>query len=340
MSEALEALDGAVSTLRALLPTLGQSALARASCELHQLQLEYEAAAAGQEVDLADLNTASAAAPAANATANDKQRSVAPGEDEAHEETHAAALKRREANRKKHAAQKAKKKQPPPPSPSLPPPTEVLGTSGSTAASLSATGRVAGKDDTGDTLPDGVRGAVRIFRGRRGRGLQCVTRVRKGEPIIGIPCSWAISTNEVSRTGGSSGQMDLALTLVQLKRRKDFRVAHMPETLDMPAFWSDTELQWLAASFVYDSAKNQRPTLESMYKSASPEYRAECTMDEFVWGMCMVQSRTFGGNNVMIVLPFIDLVGPYSITSLRATAACDFACEMNCRMLPPEAHVH
>ena len=34
----------------------------------------------------------------------------------------------------------------------------------------------------------------------------------------------------------------------------------------------------------------------------------DCTVDEFVWAMGMVQSRTFGGDGVMIFLPFIDLI--------------------------------
>ena len=32
------------------------------------------------------------------------------------------------------------------------------------------------------------------------------------------------------------------------------------------------------------------------------------TKEEFYWGMSMVQSRTFGGGDVMLFLPFIDLV--------------------------------
>lgn len=43
---------------------------------------------------------------------------------------------------------------------------------------------------------------------------------------------------------------------------------------------------------------------------------SECTSDEFIWAMCMVQSRTFGGGHTMVMLPYIDLVNTESEADL------------------------
>lgn len=153
------------------------------------------------------------------------------------------------------------------------------------------------------TLPKQVRGNVRVFHGPRGRGLQTTAAVAKGELLIGIPKKWAIDVS-ASQSGGTAGQIALCCELAKLRRQNDFRVKHLPESCDMPAFWSEAQLQWLAGSYAHEPASSQRKTLESLHANMKPP----CSLDEFIWGMCMVQSRTFGGDGVMVFLPFIDLL--------------------------------
>lgn len=72
----------------------------------------------------------------------------------------------------------------------------------------------------------------------------------------------------------------------------------------MPCFWTAEQLEWLRGSYVHEPASSQRATLTAMHEALRPP----CTLDDFIWGMCMVQSRTFGGDGVMVFLPFIDLL--------------------------------
>lgn len=154
-------------------------------------------------------------------------------------------------------------------------------------------------------LPEQVKGAVRVYHGPRGRGLECVRDVKRGEVLIGIPKKWAIDTM-ASKRGGSQGQARLCLELVKLRRAGDERVSHLPSSCDMPCFWSQQELEWLQGSYAYEPAASQRATLEAMHDHE--QLRPPCTVEEFIWGMSMVQSRTFGGDGVMVFLPFIDLL--------------------------------
>eukprot|EP00929_Paragymnodinium_shiwhaense_P027033 TRINITY_DN15961_c0_g1_i5.p1 TRINITY_DN15961_c0_g1~~TRINITY_DN15961_c0_g1_i5.p1 ORF type:complete len:344 (-),score=58.29 TRINITY_DN15961_c0_g1_i5:41-1072(-) len=149
-------------------------------------------------------------------------------------------------------------------------------------------------------LPDGVRGAVRVFDGPRGRGLQCTRNVTKGEVLIGIPQDWALGAGR-----GVQGQQTLALQLIALKAKDDFRARQLPEFLDMPCFWTADELNWLKASQVHQPACNQLPSLKKMFPGKKA---AKCSEKEFIWGMCMVQSRTFDAGDKMIFLPFVDLI--------------------------------
>ena len=159
-------------------------------------------------------------------------------------------------------------------------------------------------------FPKEVRGAVRVFDGIRGRGLQCTRNVKKGEVLIGIPKKWALDTQSF---GGSSGQMQLAVTLQNLRKANNFRVRHLPATNDMPCFWSSAELDWLRGLHVYEPAAAQRKTLESMFADAKPT----CSLDDFIFGMTNVQSRTFdGGSNVMVFLPFVDLINSDTMPDL------------------------
>ena len=175
--------------------------------------------------------------------------------------------------------------------------------------------------DTDINAAGGSRGVVRVFEGTRGRGLQCIRRVEKGEELIGIPASWALSTDSVSISGGTTGQRALALELIRLRRLNDFRVTQLPKYNDMPCFWSAEELEYLKPSYVYDGACNQKGTLVSMHSQLSEAALKEIqgdsngpvTADDFVWAMAMVQSCTFGGNTnnghpLMVLLPYIDLV--------------------------------
>lgn len=165
-----------------------------------------------------------------------------------------------------------------------------------------------GTDEVGQggdmEFPSEVQGCVRVFTGTRGRGLQCTRDVKKGDVMIGIPKKWALSAMADS-SGGNSGQINLALQLLDLRDRNDMRVRHLPITSDHPCFWSAEELSWLKASFCYESACNQRRTLQGLYPGKK---QIDCTEDDFLWAMCMVQSRQFGEEGCMIFLPFVDLI--------------------------------
>lgn len=268
-------IEGALQTLRELLPLVGAEDAAAASIKLAALQRDYEEAGKATASDVAVLATVvpeSAPAPAAKAEAAGELT-------DAQDAADAAALKKKEANRKKRAMQKSKRAE-----------QKVASSEGSIA------------------FPANVRSSVRCFIGEaRGRGLQCTRRVRKGELLIGIPKAWALSTAVASTKGGSTGQIALALELVQRRRAGDAHFAHLPDSLDMPAFWSSDELEFLRGSLVHEPACSQRSTLESMHaeRAIPPDM---CSLDEFVWAMCMVQSRTFGGDGTMVILPFIDLI--------------------------------
>lgn len=199
-------IEGALQTLRELLPLVGAEDAAAASIKLAALQRDYEEAGKATASDVAVLATVvpeSAPAPAAKAEAAGELT-------DAQDAADAAALKKKEANRKKRAMQKSKRAE-----------QKVASSEGSIA------------------FPANVRSSVRCFIGEaRGRGLQCTRRVRKGELLIGIPKAWALSTAVASTKGGSTGQIALALELVQRRRAGDAHFAHLPDSLDMPAFWS------------------------------------------------------------------------------------------------------
>ena len=121
--------------------------------------------------------------------------------------------------------------------------------------------------------------------------------------LIGIPQKWALEV-QASTDGGTKGQIALATQLVKLRKEKDRRVSQLPEDTDMPCFWTDEELNWLQASYVAEPARSQRGTLEQLHAQSG----GSMSVDEFIWGMSMVQSRTFGGDGTMVFLPFVDLI--------------------------------
>ena len=284
-SEAPDAVRNALATLHEMLPHVPPSVAEDAAMQLTKLaQLAFAVKAAAPP--------APSPAPAAkNIPTPVEDITDANGEDE---DDTPAEPGRNPKTQKKRAAQKAKKLAA---KAAANAPTPIL------------------------TLPEGSRGVVRVFEGTRGRGLQCIRRVEKGEELIGIPASWALSTDSVSISGGTTGQRALALELIRLRRLNDFRVTQLPKYNDMPCFWSAEELEYLKPSYVYDGACNQKGTLVSMHSQLSEAALKEIqgdsnepvTADDFVWAMAMVQSRTFGGNTnnghpLMVLLPYIDLV--------------------------------
>jgi len=153
-------------------------------------------------------------------------------------------------------------------------------------------------------LPKEVRGCVRVFTGARGRGLQCIRDVKKGEVLIGVPEEWAL-VGKPDGSGGNSGQIKLALELINRWSKNDVRARSLPTSCDNPCVWSREELSWLKDSLCYVPASNQRGTLQSLYPGKK---KADCTEKDFIWGMCMVQSRLFGQEGAMVYVPFCDLI--------------------------------
>ena len=289
------ATDGALRVLHERLPDVDARTAASVATALAELQSMYAKAAVAR----AQEEVAAPARPQTPEEAAD-EAVESPVELEAGIDAadDAAALKKREANRKKRAAQKAKR-------------AEQHEQHGDAPAAAVA-------DDASFGFPKEVTACVRVFSGERGRGLQCTRRVRKGEVLIGIPKAWALTTDQKGvGDSGSSGQVSLARQLVSLKRAGDFRVSYLPTSIDMPAFWTADELAMLRLSYVLEPASSQRATLEGMYAKEGLADE-DCTLDEFIWAMCMVQSRTFAGaaSNTILMLPFIDLLNCESTADL------------------------
>ena len=292
MSSVEEDARSAIETLRYSLPAIRDSeTLASIASELSALHEEYSSAVEekrdAETPSATTVVNASDGAPVLDAEVDSMQHTKS------------------DANRRKRAAQKARKKVA-----AVGPDADACSTA---SAEAIAPASAPDEDSIGDhiELPPKVRGAVRVFHGSRGRGLQCTRRVEKGEVLIGIPKGWALSA---SKTGGSSGQVALALELVALRRKGDFRVSQLAPANDMPCHWSAEEIAWLKSSYVHEPARNQRPTLEAMHAQVAPP---NCTAAEFVWAMSMVQSRTFGGDGTMVFLPFIDMINSESAPDLR-----------------------
>ena len=300
MGDVDEKLATLLMSLRELLPNVSPNAAAAAAAELAELQRAFAASSSGEsnrlptnkELPVDESSDTPVPEEAIeegllgcdDTVGADKVDAQVSADEEEQVDGEPARSSNAAKNRKKRAAQKAKKH----------------------AAKLASTNclDVAAAAPIIE-LPGDVRGSVRVFSGSRGRGLQCTRQVKRGEILIGIPRAWAISTSLASRSGGCTGQTALALELVALRRQRDFRLMHMPAYNDMPCFWSEAQLELLRPSMVLASARNQRATLEAMYQQLAP---VDCTRDEFVWAMAMVQSRTFGGGAEMVILPFIDLI--------------------------------